>query len=682
MFELRREFPVLNDGYYLESLSNKTTDVYLPGSGDVPTPFGIWSISRAVLDGVQDLEGSGQGNQGVWFLHSNYNSTTEYTFDCQNETDALVSPFDAGVVVKNLFYPYDEYTLDSSAAPSGCLSTMSMPGFGFKAFVPIEFFVAPDPVITGLVPTHDSRIVAEVELGQQQNVSIEIHFSTTMDCDSVTNSLTINSTTQDAITAQVVPGSISCQTVEPDKSSESYVGQPATLWKYSADLENVSHGIHTMTVTNASTGNGSYTNAVDRFMFRLGDISNPIVFPSANYSRSLLHRDADTGGLYITPDAAGADKFRYSTTWKSSWSPWLDYDGNNLTLEDLPWSGTKEQEWDGHHVVLQFWSQAASSAEHFQHGDVSDTRRERRWPHAFVLGGWNTWGYDDGLASAMKLESNGSWEFHLAAEWPTQTTINVWGMNPDGVPDKTMQFGDTDYDGVLDFLSPESLSNNFITLGDGPGWPYAAWKIIVNDADYHYYIQPAGSAWHHVVVAVFLAVIPFATALCAVWAFKTSFYEVKVNLVGIAARNGFSIATLAEVFGSRKDKEELAVANAAASSEESRRSVLIATMEYEIEDWKIKIKIGGLGVMASLMGKALGHQNLIWVVPCVGGVDYPIDTPAEPMIVTVNGNQYSINVQYHRLRNITFVLLDSPVFRLQSKDVPYPARMDDLDSAI
>ena len=28
----------------------------------------------------------------------------------------------------------------------------------------------------------------------------------------------------------------------------------------------------------------------------------------------------------------------------------------------------------------------------------------------------------------------------------------------------------------------------------------------------------------------------------------------------------------------------------------ARRSVLVATMEYDIEDWAIKIKIGGLGV--------------------------------------------------------------------------------------
>jgi alpha-1,3-glucan synthase len=86
--------------------------------------------------------------------------------------------------------------------------------------------------------------------------------------------------------------------------------------------------------------------------------------------------------------------------------------------------------------------------------------------------------------------------------------------------------------------------------------------------------------------------------------------------------------------------------------------------------------------MASLMGKNLGHQDLIWVVPCVGDIEYPTDTPGEVMTVQILGNTYEIEVQYHKLRNITFILLDSPVFRRQTKTEPYPARMDDLDSAI
>jgi alpha-1,3-glucan synthase len=105
-------------------------------------------------------------------------------------------------------------------------------------------------------------------------------------------------------------------------------------------------------------------------------------------------------------------------------------------------------------------------------------------------------------------------------------------------------------------------------------------------------------------------------------------------------------------------------------------------MEYDIEDWQIKIKIGGLGVMAQLMGKNLAHQNLIWVVPCVGGLDYPQDPNqhAEPMEVTILGKPHQVSVQYHVLQNITYVLLDAPVFRAQSKTEPYPPRMDDLDS--
>ena len=115
-----------------------------------------------------------------------------------------------------------------------------------------------------------------------------------------------------------------------------------------------------------------------------------------------------------------------------------------------------------------------------------------------------------------------------------------------------------------------------------------------------------------------------------------------------------------------------------------RRNVLIATMEYDIEDWNIKIKIGGLGVMAQLMGKSLGHQDLIWIVPCVGGVDYPEneDERSMPFNITVLGQHYQINVRTHIFRNITYVLLDAPLFRKQTKAEPYPPRMDDMESAV
>jgi alpha-1,3-glucan synthase len=117
-------------------------------------------------------------------------------------------------------------------------------------------------------------------------------------------------------------------------------------------------------------------------------------------------------------------------------------------------------------------------------------------------------------------------------------------------------------------------------------------------------------------------------------------------------------------------------------TDKKRLTVLIATLEYDIADWNIKIKIGGLGVMAQLMAKNLGHQDLVWVVPCVGDVIYPTDAIAEPIEVTILQQTYSIDVIYHQYENIKYILLDAPVFRRQSSKEPYPARMDDLESAI
>lgn len=73
MYELRRQFPTLNDGYNLLTLSNRTYDIYLPGSQGIASPHGIWSVYRGRTEGVQDFAGDGQGNQGVWFVYHNEN---------------------------------------------------------------------------------------------------------------------------------------------------------------------------------------------------------------------------------------------------------------------------------------------------------------------------------------------------------------------------------------------------------------------------------------------------------------------------------------------------------------------------------------------------------------------------------------------------------------------------------
>lgn len=193
-----------------------------------------------------------------------------------------------------------------------------------------------------------------------------------------------------------------------------------------------------------------------------------------------------------------------------------------------------------------------------------------------------------------------------------------------------------------------------------------------------------------------LFLIPVLTGAAGIYIFMKSFYQVKFNQIGISDKRAYIPLALRRKFKKKtpKDLEEFGLTKykksnmmqsktaLAAGSEGKRRMVLIATMEYDIEDWAIKIKIGGLGVMAQLMGKNLGHQDLIWIVPCVGGIDYPVDRRTEPMVVKILNEPYEVQVQYHVLRNITYVLLDAPVFRQQTKTEPYPPRMDDLDSAI
>lgn len=49
------------------------------------------------------------------------------------------------------------------------------------------------------------------------------------------------------------------------------------------------------------------------------------------------------------------------------------------------------------------------------------------------------------------------------------------------------------------------------------------------------------------------------------------------------------------------------------------------------------------------MGKVLSFQDIIWIVPCVGDVEYPVDTPAEPMHIKILGKSYKVKVQVRSL---------------------------------
>jgi alpha-1,3-glucan synthase len=679
MYAMRENFDTFSEAWLLQPIGNQTFHTILSGSNTTGTEFGIWSVARAFQPTVQGKFASSP----VWLVYHNQNVSTTYRFDCEDEDKAFYAPFDQKSTVKNLFYPWDTITLGTSTKSwhfsgssknSGCISEITMAPFEFRAYVPKSDWKGPPPMITKFTPGHDVPLLSNSVNGE---VNITFEFSKVMDCDGLNEAISITSVTENGNNVTVTKAK--CKTLASDKPVASYAGSIPSKFRYSATLTNVDDGVHRITIKNASTkADHEAMNSVDHFLLRVGGADNPIVFPtSANYSKTLVINDNNK--LFVNHSASGANKWRFSTNWGSTWSNWTAYTGGIREITRLPWSGTSLQSWSGDHVMVQYWSQLHSSSSFMQAGD-SSSQFERRFPHLFVEGTFNKFGFDVGVANQMSQISDGVWQMHLMDEWPAQFQLNVWGMNPDGKPDASWVYGDVDFDGILDRMPPTSLALNVLNATNPPPLPYLSYQLLFNDASLTFTKQPQGSMWIQIIMFILLAVLPVVGGLTAVWIFLGSFYKVKVNKVGFKKQGLNPFGKLANRLSSISFENfrhgELGAVPL------TRRKVLLATIEYNIDDWNIKVKIGGLGVMAQLMGKALKHQDLIWVVPCVGGVEYPVDQRAEPMYILSIGKMYEIDVQYHQVQNITYVLLDAPIFRQQTKSDPYPPRMDDINSAI
>ncbi|KPI40742.1 Cell wall alpha-1,3-glucan synthase mok11 [Cyphellophora attinorum] len=681
LFELRDGYPTLNDGYNLTNLATWTQNFYLPGSNGMPSPTGLWSVYRGRSETVQDFAGTGFENQGVWLLFHNNNESTTYFGDCSSMKSingSILSPFAASTTVRNLFYPYESYTLEeskfllgieNSTELNGCLPRVTLDKFGFKALVPADKWLQPKPVITGVTPMHDQRLSSEVAYTETEQVPIEIRFSQEMDCDSVANSLIIGSTAQGGRVAELDNSTIVCGRL--NESATAHDGYVGTAFTFKATLQNVANGIHTYTVVNASTADKTaFTNTRDRFQFRIGQSDNPMVFPlSSNYTTGLLQKD-DEGGLFVRPRAAGADLIRYSTNWGSSWSSWSAYSDNRLAIKPQAWSGTSAQ------------------------NDL-ESAVDRRWPHAWVQGVWNQWGYDEGLTNEMRLAQNSTWTFDLYGEYPSDILINVWGMNPDGNPDKSAAFGDIDRDGVLDWLNPTTIARNVINISSAPAHGIG-YRIVVNDGNYSLRLVSVGSVVLQAAIILMVCLLPIGSGILGALSFAGMFYGVKLNKLGTAnitkggllsnvtpAWEKVSAVVLRALRRTDDPAEAADNAELKITTGTYDKSILIATIEYEIPRWSVKVKIGGLGAMASLQAKTAEAREFFWVVPCFGDIEYPFSPETmEPSIeVAIEDVDHTVHVHLHSEGNVTYVLLDTPAFRARKSAEPYPPRMDDTESA-
>ena len=268
MYYMRENYPSLNDGFVLQRLSNHTQNIFLPASNNTPTEIGLWSVSRSPLDEAQDLSAlSSAGNLAVWLLYTNLNQDLTYTFNCSDPDNALMSPYFGGETVKNLFWPYEEYTLNAStkefyangSAPFfGCLDSIEMEPYSFKALVPEIDWIEMYPVVTAFSPGHDARILSE---NGSATISVEFKFSQNMSCESVTNGLTITSTTDSGDVPAIKSGSVSCSDISPSEPRK-YIGALGSSWVWQAQLENVHDGIHRLTLTNITNSAGTDSTRV------------------------------------------------------------------------------------------------------------------------------------------------------------------------------------------------------------------------------------------------------------------------------------------------------------------------------------------------------------------------------------------------------------------------------------
>lgn len=315
----------------------------------------------------------------------------------------------------------------------------------------------------------------------------------------------------------------------------------------------------------------------------------------------------------------------------------------------------------------------------------------------FIVGAFGEFGLHSGVLIRMKKDDQVLWHYDLMTEFSPFFQVRIQRANKSNESGMS-QLGALHNRTVPGQLLPLSLLETIINIDRYPS-PKLAYRITVNDTDQRYYLSPVGSWQNQVAIFFFLGVVPILTGFASIRVYLYAFYAVKVNKFGNARKESvlttiqskmrfnhcFSEISL-EVPRKENIKSLTPLGKSSTKQSKSfsspRRTILIATMEYEIDDWDIRIDNGGLGVMTQLMSKNLEHEDLVWVIPCVRDIAYPEDQRANPMAVTIFGSPYIVQVQYHRLRNITFVLLDAPVFRAQTKAEPYPRRMDDIDSAI
>ena len=263
-FDLRTRYPVLNDGFALTQHWNLTYEDFLPFSNGSVTERGAWSVSRSGITNQTFTF-----NDTVWFVYTNVNTTSTLGGDCTTNS-GIAGPYQADTVVRNLLYPFDNYTLGASnksfffndkAPYFGCIGSINMQPYDFKVFVPADKWIAPIPALTRFSPGHDARIEVSDGSSNPNSIDVQIEFSDLMDCASVSQSMNFTLASSGKGSApSVKPGSVVCLTMPSSNIPPVSVrGATASAWYWKATIDNVADGVLTITINNPQSQSGTGT---------------------------------------------------------------------------------------------------------------------------------------------------------------------------------------------------------------------------------------------------------------------------------------------------------------------------------------------------------------------------------------------------------------------------------------
>ena len=178
-------------------------------------------------------------------------------------------------------------------------------------------------------------------------------------------------------------------------------------------------------------------------------------------------------------------------------------------------------------------------------------------------------------------------------------------------------------------------------------------------------LQPRGYYSISAIIYDLLLFIPFLTAFFAAFIFMRTHCGIKCNKFGVISKGYQSLSkddddgrSFVEKLGFSGRKQTGIISWP--EDKQKRRKVLIATLGYEIIDWKLKVKIGITQTRSTSLIGLPTKLDITPRPPKVKDIEYPPGEPKEPIEVIIFGESCLVEVEKHTLDNTTYVILDFP----------------------